>query len=440
MMTQTFAIFLDAYRELNSKKLFWIVLAISLAVVVAISLPGHNDRGITLLGLTIDFPFLSTKAVSSSGFYTYLFSNIGIKLWLTWGATILAIISTSSLIPDLVTSGSIELSLSKPIGRLRLFLTKYAAGLLFVAAQVVIFSLGAFLVIGLRGGKFSPSVFLAVPMVVAIYSFLFCVCALIGMLTRSALTAILGTMIFWLLLFSLNTTEHVLLQQRLNNQRDITQRTSQIEQVEASITVIKGQLKAVAPAEPAIEEPSRAAGEANSDQASAKQPPETSNPPKDSDIKFGPERRQERINSWRARAKLNEAVKRLADAVTPSQDPKILQDRLRTQEQLRDQLASEKLGAEDSLKSLKPWHTGFFIAKTFLPKTSESTGLLDRWVIDKSDIDGVLKMMDQGPEQPNRLMEEELNKRSVAWVLGTSLAFELAVLLLTGAIFVRRDF
>ena len=32
-MTQTGAIFLEAYRNLNSKKLFWIVLVISVLVV-----------------------------------------------------------------------------------------------------------------------------------------------------------------------------------------------------------------------------------------------------------------------------------------------------------------------------------------------------------------------------------------------------------------------
>ena len=39
-MTQTLAIFLDAYRDLNSRKLFWLAVAIS-ALVVAIVDPGN---------------------------------------------------------------------------------------------------------------------------------------------------------------------------------------------------------------------------------------------------------------------------------------------------------------------------------------------------------------------------------------------------------------
>ena len=45
-MRQTLAIFVDAYRELNSKKLFWISLSISMAVVVALALPTQTERGI----------------------------------------------------------------------------------------------------------------------------------------------------------------------------------------------------------------------------------------------------------------------------------------------------------------------------------------------------------------------------------------------------------
>ena len=36
-MTQTLALLLDAYRELNAKKLFWVVLAISLIVVLSVA-------------------------------------------------------------------------------------------------------------------------------------------------------------------------------------------------------------------------------------------------------------------------------------------------------------------------------------------------------------------------------------------------------------------
>ena len=150
-------------------------MGLSVAVVTSFALLGNNERGMTVVGYTLEIPFFSTKAVSHAGFYKFVFSNVGVNLWLTWGAAILALISTAGMIPEFVSSGSIDMTLCKPIGRLRLFLTKYATGLLFVALQVIVFSVGAFLVIGLRGKSWEPSVFLAVPLVVVFYSYLYCV-------------------------------------------------------------------------------------------------------------------------------------------------------------------------------------------------------------------------------------------------------------------------
>ena len=45
-MTQTWAVFLEAYRNLNSKKLFWTVLILSALVVVAFACVGINERGV----------------------------------------------------------------------------------------------------------------------------------------------------------------------------------------------------------------------------------------------------------------------------------------------------------------------------------------------------------------------------------------------------------
>src|SRR5205085_9269224 len=104
-----------------------------------------------------------------------MFSELGVGIWLTFAALILAIVSTASLFPDLITGGAIDLYLSKPISRLRLILTKYATGLLFVALQVLVFCAASFLVIGLRGGVWEPRLFLAVPIVLCFFSYLFCI-------------------------------------------------------------------------------------------------------------------------------------------------------------------------------------------------------------------------------------------------------------------------
>ncbi len=222
-MTQTLALLLDAYRELNSKKLFWFTLALSALVVGAMASFGINEKGLTFLHFQMDTPIFTSEIIPPSTFYKFVFSSFGIPVWLTWAATILALISTASIIPDFIAGGSVELTLSKPIGRVRLFLTKYATGLLFVGLQVLAFSLGSFIVVGIRGHTWEPRLFLAIPIVLCFFSYLFCLCALFGLLTRSTIASLLLTGLCWMCLFGVNAADGILLGQReaaiLNHER-----------------------------------------------------------------------------------------------------------------------------------------------------------------------------------------------------------------------------
>lgn len=213
-MRQTLAIFLDAYREINARKLFWITLIISGVVVSAFALVGINERGLTVLFWELPTPFLNTTIISKETFYKLMFLNLGIKFWLGWLAMILALISTAGLIPEFISSGSIELSLSKPIGRIRLFLTKYLSGLLFVALQVTVFSTASFVLIGLRGKAWEPGLFLAIPIMVIFFSYLYAICTLLGMLTRSTIASLLLTLLIWAGIVGVHTTESLFLMMR----------------------------------------------------------------------------------------------------------------------------------------------------------------------------------------------------------------------------------
>lgn len=206
MLTQTWAIFVDAYRELNSKRLFWIVLVLSGLIVAAFAAIGIGPSGITILVWETGVP-PTTDMLPRDVFYKSIFMGFGFQFWLSWIATILALVSTAGMFVDLVSSGSVELVLSKPIGRLRLFVTKYLAGLLFVTAQVGVFSVASFLVLGWRGGVWEPAVFWGVPLVVVFFSYLFCICVLLGILTRSTVASLLLTLLIWLLIFALHASE-----------------------------------------------------------------------------------------------------------------------------------------------------------------------------------------------------------------------------------------
>ena len=379
---QTWTLAVDAYREINSKKLFWITLALSLIVVGVFAFVGINETGITVFGRT--FPaFINTTVIPPSAFYMFIFANLAIPFWLTWAATILALVSVCGMFPDFLAGGSIDLYLSRPLGRLRLFVTKYVMGLLFVAAQVLVFSIGAFLVIGLRGGQWEPRLFLAVPLITLMFSYLFCVCVLIGVLTRSALAALLLTCLFWLFLFAINSTDGILTYVHY----------ASIQRVENQKALID---------------------------------------------------RQERI---RTAASTTRATTQAVSNI----------------EQLRERIPE----FEQEADRWRFWYRVQLSARTALPKTSETVGLLSRWIVDTrafqqaedqrddrrfmnlfgrprdrilTSPDGNARWPDDDQPELREKIREAREARSFAWITGTSFAFQFVVLGIAAWIFCRRDF
>ncbi|MEZ6235392.1 MAG: ABC transporter permease [Phycisphaerales bacterium] len=422
MMTQTWAIFVDAYRELNSKKLFWITMVLSGLVVALFACVGIDERSPTFLWFHIDFLPIDSTMFSPALLYKLLFLNLGLGVWLTWIATILALISTAPIFPDLIAGGAIETVLSKPISRTRLFLTKYAAGLLFVGLQVGVFTGASFLVIGIRGGAWEPGLFLAVPIVVVFFSYLFAVCAVLGLMTRSTIASLLLTILFWFFLYLLNMADAIFVSFREQTEAEIAMRTAQIERAERGTSrMLVRQREAEQRAENGGEQP----GGSLPDGASPGEPAGEGT-----------------LAAWTPTAEEIDAA-----------NPFIAQMR-RDNEQSRDGLAQ-----------LEWWSGLMFAIKTPLPKTGETISLLSRTLIDMAELEAAEAAASEedggsgrdapplmpGQEPPEldreaiaeaggRGTRDEFQSRSVWWVMGTSLAFEAAVLGFGAWRFSRRDF
>ena len=87
-------------------------------------------------------------------------------------------------------------------------------------------------------------------------------------------------------------------------------------------------------------------------------------------------------------------------------------------------------------------HSGIYAVKTLLPKTDETVGLLERWLIDMANLpeipDG--NQAKQRAVADAKQLAQTLRDRSIGWVVGTSLGFELVILSLAALIFCRRDY
>ena len=377
MLTQTLAMFVDAYRELNAKKLFWITMILSGLVVAAFGAVGFNETGFSIFWKSFDHTFFNTTLLPKEQLYKNLFLTLGVQTWLGWLAIILALVSTAPMFPDFLSGGAVDLYLARPLGRTRLFLTKYLVGLLFVAIQVAVFCVASFLVIGLRGGAWVPGLFLAVPVVVLMFSYLWSICAFIGTVTRSTIAALLLTMLAWFAIFGVDATEGTLLT-----------------------------------------------------------------------FSVGSKVTQELLDEDIARFQTDIATLNAKPATT---QPKSIEAmRVRTLE------ASLQAARADRAKTSDPfatWHKVAYIAKWPLPKTAETTKLLERWL--DRQFRGSRERAESDPdENTNRSffksqrtqrltelkVEQILRERSAVWVIGTSLMFEAAVLALTTWFFSRRDY
>lgn len=201
-MIQTTAMLIDSLRHLRSRSLFWVVLAIS--CVAAIALFGtysFNADGVKLITLQFDNPSLAKGTPGSRSFVAWMFNGVFVSLWLSWGAIILALISTASILPDFLQSGAIDAVVSKPISRLRLLLLKFLGSLAFVFVQVGIGVILAYLIIGLKFGMWLHSAMWAIPLITLQFVYLYAFSTFLAVLTRSTMASLLGTLLFWFFLF-----------------------------------------------------------------------------------------------------------------------------------------------------------------------------------------------------------------------------------------------
>jgi ABC-type transport system involved in multi-copper enzyme maturation permease subunit len=139
----------------------------------------------------VPFVFVSTR---DGAYY--------IENWLVggagaWVALLVGVIITAGFVPNMLAKGSLDLLVSKPIGRSRLLVYKYVGGLTFVFLLAAFAVAGVWLAVGLRTGLWTPHFLALIPILTFYFAVLYSVSTLAGVLTRSTLFAILATGLAW---------------------------------------------------------------------------------------------------------------------------------------------------------------------------------------------------------------------------------------------------
>jgi hypothetical protein len=202
----------DSLRLLRARALFWITLGISLLAAVMYLSVGFTDSGISVMfGMAnLDNDVIRRGTEMAELFYLGLFSKFIVGLWLSWIAVILGLISCAPVFPDFMAEGSIGIALAKPVGRLKLFLCKFLSGLAFMVVQVGLFCVIVFFAIRWRVGVWNPTVFLAVPLVTLVFSYLYSVAVMTSVRTKSALASVLAAILVWFVAWMGQKSEEVL--------------------------------------------------------------------------------------------------------------------------------------------------------------------------------------------------------------------------------------
>ena len=208
-MSLLIAMLIDTWRELTSRFLFWIVLAISAFIVLLLTSVGFDETGISLWwGLShSEHELLRRGTRNLDVVYRAFFSDVLVGFWLTYAATFLGLISTASVFPDFLSGGGVDMLLAKPRRRPSIFIAKFVASLLFAAVPVTLVCLGVLLSMRTALGVWEFEILYALPYVLLFYSSLFAVCVLVGTVTRSALASLLLTVVIWGLFLAAGAVE-----------------------------------------------------------------------------------------------------------------------------------------------------------------------------------------------------------------------------------------
>jgi ABC-type transport system involved in multi-copper enzyme maturation permease subunit len=380
-VTQTLAIFLDAYRELNARKMFWVTLILTVVFMLAFACFAPDGPNIRFLawGGPPPFPFRDGMHY----YKAFLLDFMMVGVWISWAGVILALIATAGIFPELISGGAIDLYLSKPMGRLRFFLTKYAASLLFVLLQSTVFSVLLFFIVGLRIGEWKWGLLLTIPLMTLFYSYIYCFCVLMGVWTRSLMAALTLTLLFWLLLFGLNYTELFIFVKQRESEVLVELHTQRAERTQREIDISQTQ--------PASSPSTRPKGFTDGT-------PKTRH---DTSVQ-----KIESESSWAAGlGKWHNILFAVKTVLPKTSDTINLMS--------RQLLESRELNAEEE----DAFH-----------KAS----------LELSDDDRVIAFYAQA--KAGMEVAKSVRARTAFWVIGTSLGFELVILGLAGFIFCRRDY
>jgi ABC-type transport system involved in multi-copper enzyme maturation permease subunit len=199
----------DALYQVLDNKVFRILVLLVLAPVLATFLIGFREDEIVLLfglkrwdyGPLLDFfsAIVGTRYGQDDpqGLLITGFSSLVIEGLAGSFGVIFTIAATAFFVPRMIEKGAADVLFHKPIGRLAFYLSRYFAGLVFIALFSALLVGGMYLGFLLVSGHHDPGILWAAITLTYLFGLIHGVSMLVGVMTRSTVAAILLTIVFF---------------------------------------------------------------------------------------------------------------------------------------------------------------------------------------------------------------------------------------------------
>lgn len=199
---------LDAIYQVLDNKVFRVLMILVLVPILTTFLIGFREDGISILfGVwhwTYQEIIESFGNTAPGGDFDYqgriVSTIVGLFVDKVGGnlGVVLAIAATAFFVPRMLEKGSADIFFHKPLNRFVLYLSRYAAGLIFIGLITLFCVTGMYLGLLLVSGYNDPGILWAAVTLTYLFGLVHCVSMLIGVLTRSTVAAILVTLIFFM--------------------------------------------------------------------------------------------------------------------------------------------------------------------------------------------------------------------------------------------------
>lgn len=132
--------------------------------------------------------------------------EIGFSAFLYIICTFMAVFATAHLVPRMQDKGTIDLYLSRPISRSKLLMTRYLAGLILAASNVLYLMGAVWLIVVYKTHVAHPRIFVAALIIMLVIAVLMAFAFLVGTVTSSTAVSIMMT--FGIAIFSAMLVSH----------------------------------------------------------------------------------------------------------------------------------------------------------------------------------------------------------------------------------------